>query len=871
MITGDYFREEGIIQFVCGISYTNIQKIFLKKFNLLEYHDNKLPTLFLIGNEDIQLLNSHIGDIFLMTSNDLSYFSKYNIKKNFSTEIIKDYFVNSVENIVPVKNVYMEMNHIQRNLIDNIDIFIVSIYPKEQYLNDGYIARINYIFKHIYEKISKKILFINISRYHNNNTIIKYNDDVYEYNITEKYNMNYLVNMFQNKIVLIETLHNCIYFEKYLNEMNFFVDMHGVVPEEEAMQGADNVKWEILEKKVIDNAKKIFVVTNAMRNHFIKKYNKCNRDKFIVIYILGTKEIEYNIDLKNKKGIIYSGGIQKWQNINIIVDNISSLVLKNDLTFLSNNQKIIEKTIKFSLGTHEYTKISPNIKYAECKYDMVNSYYINKKYGLILRDDDIVNNVSCPTKLTDYILNGIIPIVKTENIGDYVEFGYNYIKFSDFLLNNDKYDFDKMINKNFEILCKMYSNNCIELNYVNYLFNNYNTINIAIFVASLDKGGLENVIYNILKKLDRRIFNVYLFVENENGYVIDNVRNLLNDVKINVIRSENDMENAIIKNNINIVNYHFITKYINTMKRFNVKICYTIHNTYIWFDDETIKNKIEDYKLIDDYISVSSCVKDYFSNKFFIDKKKITVIPNGVDIEEMNNTVMDITMENNFVFEDNIFYYCNISSITPTKCQHSAILSLNIFLEKNINLKQNIKLLFVGNVYDINYKNFLLSLIKKHNLENNVIFMDFVSPNKLMYIYSKIHCIIQTSFIEGWSCSLTEALYYKKPIIITNVGSAKDIVYQSDIGIVVNNAFDDILLFDLKNLISLSYNIKMKNLCEIVSAMEIIYNNFDEWKEKSQYGYMKIITRYNISNMITSYEKKFLNLMNETKISNVEI
>jgi hypothetical protein len=53
--------------------------------------------------------------------------------------------------------------------------------------------------------------------------------------------------------------------------------------------------------------------------------------------------------------------------------------------------------------------------------------------------------------------------------------------------------------------------------------------------------------------------------------------------------------------------------------------------------------------------------------------------------------------------------------------------------------------------------------------------------------------------------------------------------------------------------------------------MEIIYNNFDEWKKKSQYGYIKIITRYNISNMITSYEKNFLNLMNETKISNVEI
>jgi len=67
--------------------------------------------------------------------------------------------------------------------------------------------------------------------------------------------------------------------------------------------------------------------------------------------------------------------------------------------------------------------------------DKVMQYYRKSTFGLILRENNIVNSVACPTKLTEYIQNDIIPIVDLEDIGDFKKMGYRYIKGKDDLPN----------------------------------------------------------------------------------------------------------------------------------------------------------------------------------------------------------------------------------------------------------------------------------------------------------------------------------------------------------------------------------------------------------------------------------------------------
>ena len=51
--------------------------------------------------------------------------------------------------------------------------------------------------------------------------------------------------------------------------------------------------------------------------------------------------------------------------------------------------------------------------------------YRHAQYGFVLRDDIVVNNVACPTKIIDYIKYDIIPIVKSPHIGDFEGMEWN--------------------------------------------------------------------------------------------------------------------------------------------------------------------------------------------------------------------------------------------------------------------------------------------------------------------------------------------------------------------------------------------------------------------------------------------------------------
>ncbi|MGE0906881.1 hypothetical protein AB4M30_16785 [Escherichia coli] len=48
--------------------------------------------------------------------------------------------------------------------------------------------------------------------------------------------------------------------------------------------------------------------------------------------------------------------------------------------------------------------------------------------GFVLRDDIVVNRVACPTKLIEYLECGVVPVVKSPDIGDFNSLGYSFIK-----------------------------------------------------------------------------------------------------------------------------------------------------------------------------------------------------------------------------------------------------------------------------------------------------------------------------------------------------------------------------------------------------------------------------------------------------------
>ncbi|RYF29679.1 MAG: hypothetical protein EOO17_00355 [Chloroflexi bacterium] len=230
----------------------------------------------------------------------------------------------------------------------------------------------------------------------------------------------------ESDVIYVHSMYNA---NKILPCYEYFADkiitdLHGVVPEEE--QYIDNNEMASVmgntEEFVFKYGAMFVSVSNAMKEHFQSKYPYRRGRKWITLPIhsetIVDKSDTAKIDKssKNKDTVIYAGGGQRWQNVDAMIE-IANKTSKYEFIFLSHDKKAFldlknnDSTLLKSVSSQEVAK-----------------YYKKASMGFILRDDTIVNRVACPTKLIEYLENGVVPIVLSENIGDFNTLGYKYFK-----------------------------------------------------------------------------------------------------------------------------------------------------------------------------------------------------------------------------------------------------------------------------------------------------------------------------------------------------------------------------------------------------------------------------------------------------------
>jgi hypothetical protein len=161
-----------------------------------------------------------------------------------------------------------------------------------------------------------------------------------------------------------------------------------------------------------------------MKEYFDQKYPLSKANRYVYSIVPRNTLIEYK--LRNSiypEGMIcfiYSGGNQKWQNISQIFDFIEQNDKDNYFyIFLSHQKDFFESIIgdRFSAIKDRFfvTSVLP---------EKLPEYYSQAHYGFLLRDDHILNKVSMPTKMVEYLYYGITPIVKLKEIGDFVDYEY---------------------------------------------------------------------------------------------------------------------------------------------------------------------------------------------------------------------------------------------------------------------------------------------------------------------------------------------------------------------------------------------------------------------------------------------------------------
>jgi glycosyltransferase involved in cell wall biosynthesis len=226
-------------------------------------------------------------------------------------------------------------------------------------------------------------------------------------------------------------------------------DLHGAVPEELTQMGkeythaADHMAK--VEKAVFLSGQKFVAVSQNMADYYTEKYNLRNV-VWIILPIFEARSFR-KIRKDGTSTVIYSGGTQPWQNVDTMVDAINSTSSTAEFIILTPHPEAFS-------GIDSEVKERTIIK--SVRSDEVDAYYKKAALGFILRDDNIVNRVACPTKLIEYLNSGIVPIVLSSNIGDFEKLGYSYISLKNFKSGKDlsASTIAKSVEANYEVINK---------------------------------------------------------------------------------------------------------------------------------------------------------------------------------------------------------------------------------------------------------------------------------------------------------------------------------------------------------------------------------------------------------------------------------
>ena len=257
----------------------------------------------------------------------------------------------------------------------------------------------------------------------------------------------------------------------------------------------------------------------------------------------------------------------------------------------------------------------------------------------------------------------------------------------------------------------------------------------------------------------------------------------------------------------------------------NTKKVATIHDLAVHlplfeeydFANEYFKNKrmklfAEFAKNADAIIAVSENTKQDFLSFFNYPPEKIHVIPLAPVFKPQLSPIKNShIILNQFHLEPKKF----MLSVGGVSLRKNSFNLLKAFAESNH--ADNHKLVFAGKI-NSNEGEKLNIYISKNNLQDRVVFTNYISDDDLHILYQNASSFLFPTYYEGFGIPIIEAMMYKLPILTSNIGAAPEVANQH--ALLVDP-------FDIKSITNGINNIFNKTDIELKEAFD--YANQFTW------------------------------------------
>lgn len=369
-------------------------------------------------------------------------------------------------------------------------------------------------------------------------------------------------------------------------------------------------------------------------------------------------------------------------------------------------------------------------------------------------------------------------------------------------------------------------------------------IKIMFLIPTLNGGGAERVVCNLISRLNREIFDISLFLFKKEGvywdilpkdiniiYVTNKNKNI-SKIKILKFLYSAAKDKDIIISAMELFPTYCVSLISMLLKKkcvgwvhINIDSILNDKKFYIRLLHEHILIKFF-YNKLDKIITVSNGAKDniskYLKNK---NRNRIECIYNPIKINDIREKAKENIKEN--------IKKPFIIGIGRLEKQKNFILLIKAYkILSDRGFKHRLIILGQGS-----QKDYLINEVKKLNIEEKVKFLGF-KENPYKYL-NQADVFVQSSIYEGLPTVLIEALVLNVPVVATNCpDGANEILDNGKYGLLV----------------------KMNDEKVLADAIEEILNNEDlqkEYRERSKEGINRFDDRY----ITDLFEKLFLKMM----------
>lgn len=310
-------------------------------------------------------------------------------------------------------------------------------------------------------------------------------------------------------------------------------------------------------------------------------------------------------------------------------------------------------------------------------------------------------------------------------------------------------------------------------------------IKIAYIIPTLSLGGAEKQQINIINGLDRKRFQIKLYVLKNKTQLLPLIEKKNIDVEICSINSIFEIK-ALVKFIKDIKEFepdiiHSQMYNANILARFikillpKSKLINHYHGMSLWMTKSKLYLDKITSSMVDKFIVVSQKSFDVRLVREGYPEEKMVLMHNSVDLKPAT--------KNEVCVEKNVLTIGMASRLIPLKNIESAIYMMSELIKKGFDLN----LIVVG---DGPEKENLLKYASELGLSDKVSLLGFVSEMKSFYDKIDIFCISSTT--EDLPLSIVEAMMSGKPVLASNVGGIPGIVKDVPCTVLIDDFRDPV-------------------------------------------------------------------------------